>query len=59
MLLMVNFADASHLVGGFLTYRWLGTNGSITQYRVNLYAYRDCSKDGTDDERPFDPKITL
>ena len=59
MLFVVNYADASHLVGGFLTYRWLGTNGSITQYRVNLYAYRDCSKDGTDDERPFDPKITL
>ena len=59
LLFVVNYASASHLVGGFLTYRWLGTNGSITQYRVNLYAYRDCSKDGTTDERPFDDKITL
>ncbi len=56
---MVKTASASHLVGGFLTYRWLGTNGSITQYRVNIYAYRDCSKDGTRDERLFDPEIKL
>lgn len=59
MLCIIPLANASHLVGGFLTYRWLGTNGSITQYRVNMYAYRDCSKDGTADERLFDDKITL
>ncbi len=59
LVFAANYANASHLVGGFLTYRWLGTNGSITQYRVNLYAYRDCSKDGTTDERPFEDKITL
>ena len=59
VIFLTQFANASHLVGGFLTYRWLGSNGSITQYRVNMYAYRDCSKDGTDDERPFDKVITL
>ncbi len=52
-------AEASHLVGGFLTYRWLGTNGSNTQYRVTLMAYRDCSKDGTTDEVPFDADVDL
>ncbi len=59
VIFLTQFANASHLVGGFLTYRWLGSNGSITQYRVNMYAYRDCSKDGTTDERPFDKVITL
>lgn len=50
---------ASHLVGGFLTYRFLGTNGSTNQYRVTLFVYRDCSKDGTEDEVPFDDDIRL
>jgi gliding motility-associated-like protein len=52
-------AEASHLVGGFLTYRWLGTNGTNTQYRVTLMVYRDCAKDGTSDEVPFDPDLDL
>ena len=56
---MFSLAEASHLVGGFLTYRWLGTNGSNTQYRVTLFVYRDCTRDGTSDEVPFDDDIDL
>jgi hypothetical protein len=51
MLLLTFFvygiSNASHLVGGFLTYEWLVTNGTNTQYRVTLFVYRDCAKDGT------------
>lgn len=50
---------SSHLVGGFLTYRWLGSNGTTTQYRVTLFVYRDCTNDGTDGEVPFDETIDL
>ncbi len=56
---LISLADASHLVGGFLTYRWLGRNGTSTQYRVTLFVYRDCTKDGTSDEVPFDDDIDL
>ena len=56
---LISLADASHLVGGFLTYRWLGSNGTSTQYRVTLFVYRDCTKDGTSDEVPFDDDIDL
>ncbi|MFZ9971313.1 MAG: hypothetical protein ACO3GK_08405, partial [Bacteroidia bacterium] len=57
--LVASTAMASHLVGGFLTYQWLSDNGSATQYRVTIYAYRDCSKDGTNNEVPFDAEIGL
>lgn len=50
---------ATHLVGGYLTYRFIGTNGSSSQYRVTLYVYRDCIFDNTDNEVPFDKQITL
>jgi gliding motility-associated-like protein len=56
---MFAIAEASHLVGGFLTYRWLGSNGTNTQYRVTLFVYRDCTRDGTADEVPFDDDIDL
>lgn len=50
---------ATHLVGGYLTYRFIGTNGTSSQYRVTLYVYRDCINDNTDNEVPFDKEITL
>lgn len=50
---------ASHLVGGFLTYRFLGTNGSSNQYRVTFFVYRDCSNDDQPDPVLFDPDIRL
>ncbi len=56
---LISLVEASHLVGGFLTYRWLGTNGTNTQYRVTLFVYRDCTRDGTSDEVPFDDDIDL
>lgn len=59
IMLSAQVAEATHLVGGYLTYRFLGSNGTQTQYRVTLYVYRDCIKDGTDDEVPFDDEITL
>ena len=63
MLLLTFFvagiSNASHLVGGFLTYEWLGTNGTNTQYRVTLFVYRDCAKDGTNEEVPFDDDLNL
>lgn len=52
-------ARATHLVGGFMSYRYVGQNGTSTTYRVRLYVYRDCSKDGTDNEVPFDKFITV
>ncbi len=56
---MVSPAKSSHLVGGFITYRFLGNNGTNSQYRVTIFAYRDCSRDGTADEVPFDDDIKL
>ncbi len=50
---------ATHLVGGYMTYHLNGSNGSTSNYRVTLYVYRDCSKDGTKDEVPFDNDITV
>jgi gliding motility-associated-like protein len=58
-LLSVSQLAATHLVGGYLTYRFIGTNGSSSQYRVTLYVYRDCINDNTDNEVPFDKQITL
>lgn len=48
---------ATHLVGGFLTYRYLGSNGTNSQYRVNIYSYRDCSP--LDGGVPFDLEVGL
>ena len=36
-------AVASHLVGGFLTYEYLPPTASGYNYRVTIFAYRDCS----------------
>ena len=58
-VLSVGQLAATHLVGGYLTYRFIGTNGSSSQYRVTLYVYRDCINDNTDNEVPFDKEITL
>ncbi|MEY4709444.1 MAG: hypothetical protein RIS28_576 [Bacteroidota bacterium] len=48
---------ATHLVGGFLTYKRLGANGTNTQYRVTIFAYRDCSPN--DGGVPFDNEVGL
>lgn len=57
--LIPEFSQGTHLVGGFMSYRYVGQNGSFTTYRVRLYVYRDCTKDGTQNEVPFDDYITL
>ncbi len=49
--------NATHLVGGFLTYKRLGTNGTNTQYRVTIFAYRDCSP--ADGGIQFEKKVGL
>lgn len=51
--------SATHLVGGYMAYHYNGPSGNYHSYRVTLYVYRDCSKDGTKDEVPFDKNITL
>lgn len=52
-------AWGTHLVGGFLSYRYLGSSGNNSSYRVTLYVYRDCINDNTPNEVPFDDEITL
>lgn len=42
-----------------MSYRYIGQNGTNTTYRVKLYVYRDCTKDGTTNQVPFDDYITL
>jgi gliding motility-associated-like protein len=37
-------AKATHLVGGFASYEYLGQVGSNFRYRVRLTAYRDCTR---------------
>jgi gliding motility-associated-like protein len=59
LFILVSPAKSSHLVGGFITYRFLGNNGTNSQYRVTILAYRDCAKDGTLDEILFDDDIKL
>ena len=49
--------EATHLVGGFLTYKRLGSNATSTQYRVTIYAYRDCSP--SDGGIQFEKKVGL
>ena len=56
-LSVASIAQATHLVGGFLTYRYLGSNGSNSQYRVNIYTYRDCSP--LDGGVKFDTEVGL
>ena len=56
-LSITSIAQATHLVGGFLTYRYLGSNGSNSQYRVNIYTYRDCSP--LNGGIKFDSEVTL
>lgn len=58
--LSAQFVDATHLVGGFMSYKYLGNNGQSTQYKLTLYVYRDCSNDGNPNKKiPFDPEITV
>jgi gliding motility-associated-like protein len=53
-------AQATHLVGGFISYRYIGQNATDTRYKVSLSVYRDCSNDGDEKKRiPFDELITL
>lgn len=35
--------SAKHLVGGSVTYQFIGMSGSFYHFRLTLYAYRDCS----------------
>lgn len=48
-------AKASHLVGGSMSYEYLGQSGSNYRYRVTLKMYRDCQTSATE----FDPSITV
>lgn len=64
LFILVSFCmvqlNATHLVGGYMSYRYVGTNGTFTTYKVTLYVYRDCSNDGDPDRKiPFDPEIVV
>lgn len=39
----VNKTFATHLVGGQITYTYIGTVGSQVQYRIKVTMYRDCT----------------
>lgn len=54
--LFVTSLSATHLVGGYMTYEFLGVSGSGNSYRVTLYVYRDCS---SSKPVPFDDQITV
>ncbi len=59
LLTLVGKLQATHLVGGQLSYKYLGTS-SITgfdRYLVTMFVYRDCAA-GTD-AVPFDEELTL
>lgn len=62
MLSLLSFKslDATHLVGGSLTYKYLGSSGSEDRYQVTLYVYRDCTRrPNGDDAVPFDDVINV
>lgn len=48
---------ATHLVGGFASYEYLGQVGSNFRYRVRLTAYRDCIRGS--ESVPFDANINI
>ena len=43
LLIIAPKLQASHLVGGFLTYEYLPPSAAGYNYRVTVFAYRDCS----------------
>nr|MDQ3073319.1 hypothetical protein [Bacteroidota bacterium] len=47
-------ANADHLVGGDITYRWIQNIGTSDQYEIIVKVYRDCTS-STD----FDPTIAI
>ncbi len=54
-------AQSTHLVGGSLSYKYLGSVGSFDRYQVTLYVYRDCASRGGSGGGAveFDDEITL
>ncbi len=44
LLLFSTKAGATHLVGGFISYEYLGANGVSARYMVTITAYRDCKQ---------------
>ena len=52
-------ARATHLVGGELTYTYIGTTSSgQMQFEVHCFIYRDCSSSNTN-ETPFDASAAI
>ena len=42
MLLLSGTLNATHLVGGFISYQYVGTSGFGARYIVKITSYRDC-----------------
>ena len=56
LLLFVPFAKATHLIGGSMSYQYLGKNSrGMFNYKLTLNIYRDCQQS----EVPFDPTIQI
>lgn len=44
--LCLNRADARHIIGGEVTYKYLSRNGNFINYRITMKVYRDCDGGG-------------
>lgn len=54
-LLLTNFADAAHIIGGEMTYRCLG-NGD---YEITMKVYRDCQGGGAGFDGSFNGAMSI
>jgi gliding motility-associated-like protein len=46
---------ATHLVGGFISYQFVGTSSAGNRYKIKIVSYRDCKPSSKD----FDPNIDV
>lgn len=59
LTLSLQKSNATHLLGGHIQYSYVRTEGLYQVYDITLTLYRDCTKDGTDEEVPFDQDMLL
>ncbi len=54
-LLFAKSANATHLVGGFISYEYVGTSSFGARYTITITSYRDCKPGSI----PFEPYIDV
>ncbi len=62
LILLPLVSNATHIVGGDITYKYLGpgTAAGQNKYQITLVVRRDCSKkNGKDNNEPFDKKAFI